>query len=61
MTTNRKLDIIYWNRETIVIIPILNIFWQNIFIVSLSYDLINNFDNQHASACDVLPKQFNCF
>ena len=39
MTTNRNLDIIYYKRETIVIIPILNIYWQDIFIVRLSHDL----------------------
>ena len=39
MTTNRKLDIIHYKRETIVVIPILNIYWQDIFIVRLSYDL----------------------
>ena len=39
MTTNQNLDIIYYKRETIVIIPILNIYWQDIFIVRLSHDL----------------------
>ena len=39
MTTNRNLDIIYYKRETIVIIPILNIYWQDIFIVRVSHDL----------------------
>ena len=39
MTTNRNEDIIYYKREIIVIIPILNIYWQNIFIVRLSHDL----------------------
>ena len=39
MTTNRNLDIIYYKRETIVVLPILNIYWQNIFIIRLSRDL----------------------
>ena len=39
MATNRNLDIIYYNRETIVIIPILDIYWQDIFTVRLSHDL----------------------
>ena len=39
MATNRNLDIIYYKREIIVIIPILNIYWQRIFIVRLSHDL----------------------
>ena len=39
MTTNRNLDIIYYKRETIVVLPILNIYWQDIFIIRLSHDL----------------------
>ena len=39
MATNWNLVIIYYKRETIVIIPILNIYWQDIFIVRLSHGL----------------------
>ena len=39
MTTNWNLDIIYCKIETIAIIPILNIYWQEIFIVRLLHDL----------------------
>ena len=39
MTTNRNLDIIYYKKETIVIIPVLNIYWQDLFIVRLSHVL----------------------
>ena len=52
MKTNRNLDIIYYNRVTIVDLPILNIYWQDIFFIRLSHDLCVT----HVWLVDALPK-----
>ena len=60
MTTDQNLDIIYYKRETIVIIPILNIYWQDIFIVRLSMICVScMLANGWRPLGDKIPKGFS--
>ena len=56
MTTNRSLDVIYYKRETNAIIPILNIYWQDISIVRLSHDLCVTHVSKSMEALTCLSK-----